>query len=79
MNSERTQARGVGRSFDAWATRIYPGQLVVNKSTRYLQMLRSRMLCVIGRIDDELGRRDKGQQRAELLNDRAARKINKAE
>ncbi len=58
MNSERAWARGVGRSFDAWAAHIYPGQLIVNKSTRHLQMLRSRMLRVIGRIDDELSRRE---------------------
>jgi hypothetical protein len=79
MNPEHRQVNGVGYSFDAWAARIYPGQIVVNKSTGYLQMLRSRMLCVIDRIDDELNRRDKGQQRAALLGGRAARKIKKAE
>ncbi len=72
MNSERGQTRGVGYSFDAWAASIYPGQIVVHKSTRYLQILRAKMLCVIGRIDDELSRRDTGQPRAE-------HKIKKAE
>lgn len=67
MNSEHRQTKGVGDSFDAWAARIYPGRLVVNKSTRYLRKLRSRMLCVIGRIDDELSRREKGQRRSRVV------------
>jgi len=79
MNSEHRQTKGVGYSFDAWAARIYPGHIVVNKSTRYLQTLRAKMLCVIGRIDDELSRRDTGQQRAELLGGRVEPKIKKAE
>lgn len=79
MNSENRQARGVGRSFDAWAARIYPGQLVVNSSTRYLRMLRSRMLGVIGRIDDELSRRERGQHRGEVVDIGAARKTAEAE
>jgi hypothetical protein len=79
VNSENGRAKGVGRSFDAWAARIYPGQLVVNNSTRYLRVLRSRMLCVISRIDDELSRRERGQHRGELVDIRVAREIAKAE
>ncbi len=63
MNSENRRVEGVGRSFDAWTARIYPGQLVVNNSTRYLRLLRSKMLSVIGRIDDELSWRERGLHR----------------
>jgi hypothetical protein len=53
--------RGVGRSFESWAARIYPARQVVNIGTRYLRTIRSEMLCVIDRIDDELKRRDHGR------------------
>jgi hypothetical protein len=79
VNSENGRVNGVGRSFDAWAARIYPGQLVVNNSTRYLRLLRSRMLSVIGRIDDELSRRERGEHRGDVVDVGAARKTAEAE
>ncbi len=79
MSSENGRAKGVGRSFDAWADRIYPTHLVVTNSTPHLRVLRSRMLCVIGRIEAELKRRERGQHRGDQSNGRAARKISKVD
>lgn len=58
MNDRHDRRPGVGGSFDAWTSRIYPPRLLVSNSTPYLRVLRSHMLRVLGRIDDELKRRD---------------------
>ncbi|MBI4786247.1 MAG: hypothetical protein HY782_04280 [Chloroflexi bacterium] len=60
MTVKNEWSQGVGDSFTDWATRIYPTRLIVNNSTGYLRVLRSRMLRVIYRIDDELKRRERG-------------------
>jgi hypothetical protein len=59
--SEKDHGRGVGRSFEEWAVRIYPTSQVVTIGTRSLRTIRSGMLRVIDRIDDELKRRDNGR------------------
>lgn len=56
--SENDHGRGVGRSFEGWAARIYPTSQVVTIGTRSLRTIRLGMLRVIDRIDDELKRRD---------------------
>lgn len=61
MSAQLKRSTGVGHSFMSWATRIYPTHLVVSNSTNYLRVLRLRMVHIIGRIDDELKRRERGQ------------------
>lgn len=59
--SEDDHGRGVGRSFEGWAARIYPTSQVVTIGTRSLRTIRLGMLHVVDRIDDELKRRDTGR------------------
>ncbi|MGE5263860.1 MAG: hypothetical protein ACM3S0_10790 [Acidobacteriota bacterium] len=58
MTIKSERGKSGGDSFTDWAARIYPTHLFVNKSTHYLQVLHSRMLRVIRRIEDELKRRE---------------------
>jgi hypothetical protein len=58
MSIKGERGKNTGDSYTDWAARIYPTHLVVNKSTHYLQVLHSRMLLVIRRIEDELKRRE---------------------
>jgi len=61
MNVKQEWDKSVGSSFIGWTGRIYPTHLVVGNSTNYLRVLRSRMLAVVRRIDDELKRRERGR------------------
>lgn len=61
MSDKHEWNKSVGGSFVDWSTRIYPGRLMVSNSTVYLRTLRSKMLTVINRIDDELKRRQRAQ------------------
>lgn len=58
MNTENDWGLGVRSSFNAWAEQIYNVRILRTMSTDHLRTLRSEMLRVIGRIDDELRQRE---------------------
>ena len=57
MIVEIDSGQGVNRSFKEWAVQLYNASILRTISTDYLSTLRSEMLHVIGRIDDELKQR----------------------
>lgn len=61
MILENETGQGVNRSFNEWAVQVYHVSILRTISTDYLRTLRSEMLHVIGRIDDELKRRTVAQ------------------
>ncbi len=50
--------QGLRNSFDEWAAQVYDARILRTISTDYLRILRSEMLHAIGRIDDEMRRRE---------------------
>jgi hypothetical protein len=58
MTGENETEKGVCTSFNEWAVQLYHFGIVRNIGTDHLRDLRSEMLHVIGRIDDELEQRD---------------------
>lgn len=61
MNTKNDWGEGVRSSFNEWAAQVYDVSILRSISSDYLRILRSEMLHAIGRIDDELRRREHGR------------------
>jgi hypothetical protein len=68
VNVNKDWGQRVRSSFNEWAAQVYDVGILRTISTDYLRTLRSEMLQAIGRIDDEMRRREHSHSEASPSN-----------